>query len=219
MKYLLSALKTEKCFIALSAVYTIFLLVMPLLFPFQSASWIISEEGPIEILSIVAWLVVAAQFAFSAYRTAVKWPMTLLFAAFAAREADLHKAFTTTGMLKIRYYTQSAAPMNEKIIAGTVALVFGCLLLYGAFLYIRFLTVRSGWRSHAGRWLILAGSLFMICKFLDRLPNVLLDEHGIALAPMVELYCGTFEEGWELLVPVILAWIAWAQKKQLAALE
>jgi len=211
--------KNERNFLLLSVAYTVFLLVMPILFSFASANWIISEQGPIERLSILAWLVVSAQFVFSGFRPQVKWPMALLFAAFAAREADLHKAFTTTGMMKITYYTRSAAPMSEKIIAGSVALVFIGLLLYGAWLFLRFEIFRSGWRSHAGRWLILAGSLFFICKFLDRLPNVLLVEHGIALPPMVDLYCSVFEEGWELLTPVILAWVAWTQKEPLAALE
>jgi len=156
--------KNERNFLVLSVAYTVFLLAMPILFSFASANWIISERGPIEILSIFAWLVVSAQFVFSDYRPRVK-------------------------------------------------------LLYGAWLFLRFEISRSGWRSHAGRWLILAGSLFFICKFLDRLPNVLLVEHGISIPPMVDLYCSVFEEGWELLTPIILAWVAWTQKESLAALE
>lgn len=212
-------LKSEKNFMALTAAYTAFLLVLPLAFAPESAKRILSETGPIEILSIVAWVVLAAQFAFSAFRPGVKWPMAMLFAVFAAREADLHKSFTTQGMLKINYYTKSSAPLGEKAVAGIVALIIIGVLLYGGFLFMRFLVLRSGWRSHAGRWLIFAGFLFALCKLLDRLPNVMLEEHGIAFPPLLDLYFASLEEGWELWVPLTLSWLAWSRKEEFAKLE
>lgn len=212
-------LKSEKNFMALTAAYTAFLLILPLVFSPESAKRILSETGPIELLSIVAWLVLAALFAFSAFRPGVKWPMAALFGIFAAREADLHKAFTTQGMLKINYYTKAPAPLGEKVVAGIVALVIIGVLLYGGFLFMRFLIVRSGWRSHAGRWLVFAGFLFALSKLLDRLPNVMLEEHGIAFSPLMNLYFAALEEGWELWVPLTLSWLAWSRKEEFAGLE
>lgn len=201
----------------LTAVYAAFLLAIPIAFSPERAKWMLSETGPIEVLSVFAWLVLAALFAFSAFRPAVKWPMALLFAGFAAREADLHKAFTAEGMLKINYYTRSSAPLGEKLISGTVALVFVGLLLYSAFLFIRFLLFRSAWRSQVGRWLMFAGFLFAACKVLDRLPNILLEKHGIMLPPLLNLYFASLEEGLELWVPIILIWLAWTRKKEFKA--
>ncbi|RJX32067.1 MAG: hypothetical protein C4516_05365 [Oxalobacter sp.] len=210
-------LKSDRNFGVLCIAYVVFLLIVPITFSPTSIKWLMSETGPIEILSIVAWLALAAQFALSSFRPSIKWPMALLFAGFGAREADLHKTLTTTGMLKLTYYTRSPAPLYEKIIAGTVALAFIGLLLYGAYHFLRFLLKDANWRSPAGYWLILAGFLFPLCKVFDRLPNVLLVEHGIALPPLLGAYCGTLEEGLELLVPVILMWIAYAKKRSFTA--
>lgn len=209
--------KSSKNMLILTAVYVAFLLAIPIALSPEKTKWMLSETGPIEILSIFAWLVLAAQFAFSAFRPTVKWPMALLFAGFAAREADLHKAFTAEGMMKINYYTRSSAPLGEKLISGMIALVFVGVLLYSAFLFIRFLFARSAWRSQAGRWLIFAGFLFAVCKVLDRLPNILLEKHGIALPPLLDLYFASLEEGMELWVPIVLIWLAWTRKKEFKA--
>lgn len=211
--------KSDKNFIVFSIVYVIFLLLIPITLSPDWAKWMMSEEGPIEILSIVAWLVLAGQFAFSTFRPSVRWPMTLLFLGFGAREADLHKAFTTTGMLKLTYYTRSAAPIGEKLIAGAVALIFIGLLLYGCFLFFRFLTTKANWKTNTGHWVLLAGFLFFISKVLDRAPNVLREEHGVYLAHWVGVYCGTLEEGLELLVPLMLIWLAYAKKKSFTTFE
>lgn len=212
-------IQSDRNFAVLSVAYVVFLLLIPVTLSPGSARWMISEEGPIEILSIVAWLVLGAQFALSSFRASIRWPMTLLFLGFGAREADLHKAFTTTGMLKLTYYTRSAAPMGEKLIAGTVALIFIGLLLYGAYQFFRFLLSQSNWKTNTGRWVLLAGFLFFISKVMDRAPNVLREEHGVYLAHWVGIYCGTLEEGLELLVPVMLIWVAYAKRKSFAVFE
>lgn len=204
--------------LALTSAYVAFLLILPIAISPAATRQMLAEEGPIEILSILVWLVLSAQFAFSTFRPSVKWPMTLLFAGFAAREADLHKAFTVEGMMKINYYTKSSAPMGEKLVSGMVALLFIVLLLYAAFLFIRFLFARAAWRSPVGGWLIFAAVVFFVCKVLDRLPNILLEKHGIALPPLLDLYFASFEEGLELWVPVILAWLSWAREREFAAL-
>lgn len=212
-------MQSDRSFGIVSIAYVVFLLLIPITLSPGWAKWMISEEGPIETLSIVAWLVLAVQFARASFRPSIKWPMALLFVGFAAREADLHKAFTTTGMLKLTYYTRSAAPMGEKLIAGTVALLFIALLLYGAYQFFRFLLAQSNWKTAAGRWVLLAGFLFFISKVLDRAPNVLLEEHGVHLTHWVGVYCSTLEEGLELLVPVMLIWIAYAKKKDFRFFE
>lgn len=203
----------------LTGVYTLFLLILPVALPSHAAKWMLSETGPIEILSILAWLLLSAQFAFSSFRPFTKWPMALLFALFAAREADLHKAFTAQGMLKINYYTKAPAPLGEKIVAGVAALVFITVLLYGVFVFFRYLFVRSGWRVPAGKWLVFAGFLFCVIKLLDRLPNMMLESYGIAFPPLLNLYFASLEEGFELWVPIILIWLAWARREEFAALD
>jgi hypothetical protein len=49
----------------------------------------------------------------------------------------------------------------------------------------------------------------LIGKVLDRLPATLSVDYGIELGPMVQLYATAFEEGLEMIHPMILGWSVW----------
>lgn len=176
-------------------------------------SYIFSEAGPFEEVSIVLWLGASlVVLAFARPLTSRGVIFALLFAAFAAREASWHKAFTTDSLLKISYYLKSPAPLTEKILAGIVAALFIAMLIYAAIVVIHFLFVNSGFTSRAGYWLVLAGVLFVLVKLVDRTPSVLHDFTGHHIQVDVWRLMKAFEEGFEALTPALFALSAWVSR-------
>lgn len=196
-------------------IYMLVLAVFPFVLPKQEFRWLFSEVGPFEQMSIAAWLftalVVIARIRPLGARA---WAFAGLCAVFAAREADWHKAFTADSLLKTNYYKHAVAPLPEKIIAGIVAVAAIALVIYVGLVIARFLFLQGGWRSRSGVWLILGTVLVVLGKILDRAPAVLAEDYGIVLSPLFELYSTAFEEGLEMIHPLILAWSAWISQRE-----
>lgn len=186
------------------------LAILPLTLSDAALHYTFSEEGPFEQLSIAAWLFAALIIIIRIRPLGMRaWAFILLFACFAAREADWHKAFTVDSILKSNYYRHAVAPLSEKIAAFIVAAAFIALIIYAGIVIFRFLFLQKGWYSRAGFWLLLGTMLVILGKVLDRAPAVLHEDYGIMLSPLVGHYAGAFEEGLEMLHPLILAWSVW----------
>jgi hypothetical protein len=187
---------------------------LPLVLPEASFRYAFSEEGPFERMSIVGWLVAAGIIILRIRPLGMRaWAFALLFVSFAAREADWHKAFTADSILKTNYYKHASAPLAEKIIAFAVAIAFIALIAYVGFVVLRFLFLRGGWKSRSGFWLMLGTVLVVVGKLVDRTPAVLAEEYGIVLLPIVGHYVAAFEEGLEMLHPLIMAWSIWISQE------
>ena len=190
--------------------FALLLASLPLLLDETSFHWTFSEAGPFERLSIAAWLATAAVVIVRIRPLGARaWAFALLCLVFAAREADWHKAFTGESFLKNSFYRDVARPFEERLMAGAVAILLVALLLYAGFVIARFLFLRGGWRSRSGAWLMAGTALVLIGKVLDRLPATLSVDYGIELGPMVQLYATAFEEGLEMIHPMILGWSVW----------
>ncbi|MEO8408881.1 MAG: hypothetical protein ABI476_10670 [Oxalobacteraceae bacterium] len=190
--------------------YILLLALLPLLLSAPMFRFTFSEEGPFERLSIVAWIFTALVIVVRIRPLGSRaWAFALLCIVFAAREADWHKAFTAASILKINYYKHTVAPLGEKLAAATVALAAIALLAYVGFVVARFLLRQGGWRSRSGIWLLTGTVLVVLGKMLDRAPAVLAEDYGIVLSPLVDLYADAFEEGLEMIHPLILAWSVW----------
>lgn len=175
--------------------------------------YVFSEEGPFEEGAILLWLVAGLIVILRARpftsRSAI---FVVLFAAFAAREASWHKAYTTDSLLKISYYLKAPAPLAEKVLAALVAAAFIAMLLYAAYAVVRFLLVDGGISSRAGYWVIFAGALFVLAKVVDRTPSVLYDYTGHDLNVDLRRLMLAFEEGFEALTPALFALSAWVSR-------
>ena len=192
------------------ALYILLLALLPLLLPHSVFLFAFSEQGPFEQLSILAWIFAALVIVVRIRPLGPRaWAFALLCLIFAAREADWHKAFTADSILKTNYYKHAIAPFGEKLMAGSVAIAAMALLAYVGFVVARFLLRDGGWRSRAGIWLIIGTTLVVLGKVLDRAPAVLATDYGIVLSPIVDLYAAAFEEGLEMIHPLILAWSVW----------
>src|SRR5690606_25527234 len=116
------------------------LAVLPLVLSEPAFERFFSEEGPVETASMFFWLFAAVVVLVRVRPLRARtWAFALLYLAFAAREADLHKAFTADSMLKSAYYRRVPAPFEEKLIAGIVAIALIALLAYVLWVVARFL--------------------------------------------------------------------------------
>jgi hypothetical protein len=193
----------------LIVLYTMLLAALPTLLPASDFARIFSEQGPFETLSIATWM-------FAALVVLVATPplgpvasmFSLLFIACAAREADWHKKFTADSILKSNYYRYTDAPGGEKVLAALAALVFIGMIVGAGFIILRFLVRQDGWRSGAGIWIIIGGALIVLGKVLDRAPAELALA-GFPISTGAKLYASAFEEGLEMIHPLILAWAVW----------
>ncbi len=188
--------------------------LLPIALPEATFRYAFSEEGPFERISILAWLVAALIIVLRIRPLGMRaWAFALLFVAFAAREADWHKAFTADSILKTNYYKHAVAPLGEKVVAFALAIVLIALIVYVGFVVLRFLFLQGGWKSRSGFWLMLGTALVVVGKVVDRAPAVLAEDYGIMLAPIVGDYVAAFEEGLEMLHPLIMAWSIWISQE------
>lgn len=200
--------------------YVLLLLLLPILLEQGNFDFAFSEDGPFEQLSILAWIIAALVIIVRIRPLGSRaLAFAVLFMCFAAREADWHKAFTADSILKTNYYKHASAPLGEKLIAVLVALLFISLIVYAGIVIFRFLFLQGGWRSRSGFWLMFGSVLVVLGKMLDRAPAILIEEYGIALHPIVGLYAAGFEEGLEMLHPLILAWSVWISQKETRYLD
>ncbi len=169
--------------------------------------YLMSEGGAIEQASWMLWLVMAFAFALLAKpgdRMSTRVALVVMMAAFAAREADLHKEITGKSVLKLSFYFQEF-PLHQKLIAGVV--VVAVLAAVGL------LIKRYGhqvWRgARSGDIVCTTVLIFLISmvisKVLDRSVNVLLEDYGIAMPTRIGQLIGTTEESVEAVLPLVAA--------------
>jgi hypothetical protein len=210
----------DRVLLTIIAVYTAALIVMAFRMSPGRFTRVFSEVGPFEEISIALWLAASAVVLWRirpfTYRS---YAFSVLYLAFAAREANFHKAFTSDSLLKINYYLKTPAPLAEKLCAGIVAATLIGVLFYVIFVAARFLLVRHGYRTRAGFWLMAAGVLFVLTKAFDRAPAViyhLTDDHlQIDLLRLMK----ALEEGLEAFAPllfIVSAWISQNERRYLS---
>lgn len=173
-------------------------------------SSILEEGGPVERLSVFAWILAALAVWYRAKLDKQSTAIMLTFLAFGAREADLHKAFSSDSFLKIRYYTEGSFGA-EKLLFGVAALVLIGMLLIAAFCIFRHVFLRGGWRTAFGQVVVVGGALLCLTKVADRLPSILRVKFGVHIHPDLAAALLSFEEVGELIVPTLFiiafAWL------------
>lgn len=165
-----------------------------------------TEGGPFEQASLWLWLAVGVLVL--AVMRPISWSVmagACLCVIFAAREADLHKAFTGESMLKLDYYLETTQSIPVRIVAGAVAVfAIACLVIVCARVVIRGLR-DQGWRRAWGMLTIIAAAAFVIAKACDRLPMLLEESVGIVLPAVLDGMLKACEEGLECVTPLLFA--------------
>jgi hypothetical protein len=162
-----------------------------------------SEKGPFEEMSVVLWVALGAMLLFHDARSPRVLALAALSFVFAAREADLHKAFTVMSIEKIKFYLSPDVPVLQKLIGGLVFLTVVALIVHLARLCWQYFFRQGGLRTPVGQVLVLPVLLLPISKIMDRFSNVLKESFDIYLSASVNQFIAAFEEGMEMAMPVL----------------
>jgi hypothetical protein len=191
-----------------------FLVVLPVLVGIVCWAWLppptvralFWEGGPIERITEGLYLAgaVAAWTARGSPRggIALRLALSVVMLAAAAREADLHKHWTGTSVLRVSWYW-SQAPAAHRLLAA---------LVVGTVLVAAFHLLRRAWRgwwpalrggqAHAATVAVLFATL--LCgKVLDRSRAVLAESFGIVMAPATAALVRVLEETLEFALPLL----------------
>jgi hypothetical protein len=160
---------------------------------FSSVDAVVREGGGLEnasaLLYVVAALVFVALVSQQQFWLLSHLPLLLLF--FALRELDFDKAFTSSGILSLRFYGGDSALLT-KLVGGAIALIFVATVLRTVILGTpaawRAARARAVWPWHAAA----AAGLVVATKSIDGIGRKLLDvgivisDHAVSVAVVVE---------------------------------
>lgn len=186
----------------LVAVLTALLLWLEL--PPHTVMEITGEGGPVELPSAFLWFALSVGICIGARAPAkdrlARLAMSFVFAAFGARELDLHKAYTTMSILKSRFYLGDA-PLTQKL-AGL--LVIGMLVAAVLFLLKRYGLL--AWRAmrKPTPWAFAIATFIatlVLAKVLDRA----IYGYGLQVTEGGHALVGALEELLELSLPLVAA--------------
>lgn len=185
----------------------LFLLEIVLMFVApQTYEYMLRENGPIENLSALGYLIGFAWLCIRAFRTAnpTSFWSGLILLGLALRELDFHDRFTTMGIFKTRYYLSAAVPLPEKLIVTAIVLaMLTGLILYTRKHYRNFLTAckkRQTWALSVATAIFLA----ILTKSFDRLNEELSDFIFALSGISTEKLFKISEEVLELGIPILL---------------
>jgi hypothetical protein len=176
-----------------------------------------SETGIFEVLSPPLWIVLAVLCFVVVGRSRYGIGTTLLALIFAAREWDLHKAFTADSIFKHAFYKMDIS-LTQKIWGGLAAAICVAVLLWMTAACILYLWREKAWRQAWGRLTILSIGLIFFTKVCDRLEATLAVDYHIYMTVIQGEICNMFEEGYEMLLPIVfgIALLSWRRRKSLA---
>jgi hypothetical protein len=163
------------------------------------------ENGLFEQGALTLWILLGIAVLIRPIENSIRpYVIAALFFLCAAREADLHKAFTAEGILRLSYYIRSDAPLSEKLLGLPVAAIFLTLVFYAVASALIYL-----WRGRQEKgvcWYCLGAGLagLLISRVVERVPILLTKVFSIEIHPVIGRYSLGLEEGLELLLPVLL---------------
>ena len=164
----------------------------------------LAEGGPIEELSVIAWLVLAAVlliFTFTRERRA--WPFALIAALAGARELDVHKLFTSVNFTKASVWFNGELPWQEQLLVIALTLPFALALGYA--LFKNFNAVRRAFARGEPwiRTLIVLLAFVVVLKFVDGVPDTIRELTGEKVSLSLRALLSSIEEVGELFLPLM----------------
>lgn len=155
-----------------------------------------SEQGWVEVLAAVSYVLCAAYFAARPERLQL-WPYTVLMLLFAARELDFDKRFTEVGVLKGSFLFSPLVPTHQKLAGGAI-LVLAIYVLYWIVRHHALPFVKSLLKGELAAigWAI-AIVLLVGSKAIDGLTRKAAD-FGLTVSTEVEILAWALEEVMEL---------------------
>lgn len=189
-------------------IFAITLLVggITLLLPEAAFERAIRENGPIEMLTAVGFIVAAAWLFNEGFQKRLSHGFSSGFITLflGLRELDFHTRFTTMGIFKTKFYISDKVPVTEKLIVSIIVLtMLGILLLYAKKHLPTFITkLKAGSRSALS--IAMAMGLAVFSKTLDRNSDLIMDFVGIFSAVDLTQFLLVAEETSELAIPLFI---------------
>jgi len=163
---------------------------------------LMSEDGPIEILSAAGYVVcIALMFRLRHLVSILPFVVTLL--AMGLRELDMDKRPFTEGLLKSRQYIGDTVGPVERIVS--LVILLGIIAAVVTLIYRHGRTFLAALKRANGAALCVAGAigLVVVSKSLDGLGRKL-EPLGITITEAQNTYAGMIEETLELGIPLML---------------
>ncbi len=213
-KYLVSPLFAPVCF----SLVWLFWMCCIFVFQYDKLPLLLDETGLLEQLTDFAYLPLLLTYIFIA-----KFFLTntekrndfiifvLLGVSAFLREKGIQHWLTShdTTAFKSRFFLNPNNPLSEKIIAGSILLLFFVLIAYLAVKYTKHL-ITSFFKMNPTTWSIATlCTLGVFGKFVDRFPSNYKRSYGISLPEELRLNLNIVEETSELFLPLIAAFIFW----------
>lgn len=193
----------------LPLIISIFVIIITLLLSFkfniyQYPFWI-KEDGIIESLSVLGYLVATILILVKGKWSYVKqyYYFFILIIMFGLRELDFHKKFTTMGIFKSKFYLSSEVPIFEKLIGILIILfiVHIIITIYKKHSQDFITKIRSFSSIHIGALIIFLTLFFS--KTLDGLSRKL-DLFNIIIEEQTSKHVEVLEEVLELGIPLLI---------------
>lgn len=130
----------------------------------------------------------------------------ILFGCAVLREMGIQHWLTSTDTtaFKIRFFTNPANPIHEKVIAGFLLLSVFSIIFYLLVYYMPKI-IRGFFKLNPLYWTVVTfGCTGIICKIADRLPSNL-RKAGYGLDPIWSVWMELFEETTEMCLPLLCA--------------
>ena len=191
--------------IALLIAIAAFVISLPIFLSPKVLAPLIAEDGVIERLTVVAYLVCIVVVLAGAIRRSLRESLILSapLALFAMRELDFQSRFTTMGILKTKYYVSPDVPILEKLV------VIVCLvaIIWGGIQFVKLYARRffdAALELHPGAICVgLAALLFAVSSTVDGIGRKALG-FGIETDQYTRAFFQTLEEVSELGAPLFL---------------
>lgn len=191
--------------------YYIVMIFLFLLFIFSTTlddttrNVMLKEEGPIEIVSaalhFICFFVVVLKGGIVFLK---KYPyFTLIPLIFGFRELDFDNKFTTTGFLKIKFFTRPDIPLYEKAFGFAVISFFVILVIMMIKNHFWLLLTELKKRSAIGIGVVMTIAIIIASNTLDGLGRKT-KSMGLELHPLILKYSSVAEEIVELGIPILM---------------
>jgi hypothetical protein len=170
----------------------------------STAHGILVEGGPVETVSALVQVATALTALWLMRRHRGLFGLIALAAALmAARELDLHHAFTTHGIFSAKEFSRPEVPLAEKLLAGFALALVLAALVWTPILYRREIARLVRERAAAIWGIGTIVLLLPVLKMFDSLPRIL-RELGMPLGDEGLKYLLALEEIGELAIPFLL---------------
>lgn len=177
-------------------------LLLWLALPAQTVIGLMSEDGPVESATVVAYLLaVLAIWLLRASTWPTRLASSMVLLMFAAREMDLHKSLFGISMLKSRFYL--SAPLLPRLTALAILLPLAIALVYLLWKHARPLWRGLRERQTVAVTLACFFAALIASKAIDRSLNVVFEIFSYASPLWLQALQLAFEEMLELLLPVL----------------